>query len=453
MRFSSIILLGLFLLAAAAGGGWFAMFGGAVDVTVERVKQDPIQEFIDEQGKTRLPQTYLITMPYTGRIEAIGLTEGTPVTAGQSVARIVPLDLQLNVDAATAAVKRLHASIAENDDASVEKTGLKQSLKVVESVDATVAAAQNRVTAGQRKKDFAESQLKRVQETYEKKQTTQEELERAEVEEVQSQVDFRQDELVLSSMKAIQAATMMLPTMIQQYITRKDLSRGVLLQQVEEARAKLDQVLEDQRRGTLLSPVTGVVLARQATNERYLTAGTVLLEIGRLEDLQVEAEVLSQDVVRVKAGNPVSIYGPAIGEPAAAGIVDKIFPAGFTKVSSLGVEQQRVKVIVNFRPDDLARVRTQQGLGVDYRVRVKITTAAKSSALVVPRTALFRGLDGQWQVFAVRDGRAVQTNIEVGLKNDTHVEVLKGLSQGDLVIPAPESHLTNGTRVKYTTPK
>ncbi len=194
------------------------------------------------------------------------------------------------------------------------------------------------------------------------------------------------------------AATAMMPTMVNQYIERKSLSRAVLVKERAEAVARLKQVLQDQERGTLTSPVDGVVLARHVSNERHVEGGKVLLEIGRLEDLEVEVEVLSSDVVSVSEMNSVEIYGPAIGKPVARGVVEKIYPTGFTKVSSLGVEQQRVMVIVKFSEGELRRLRHERGLGVDYRVRVKIYKAEKSSALTIPRSALFRGADGKWQV-------------------------------------------------------
>ena len=449
---SKWLIVLVLVVVAVAGTLSYAALRGGVEVEVATAHVGSIHEFVDERAKTRLPSTYLITMPYTGRIEPIKLTEGTPVKAGQVVARIVPLDLQLAVDAAQAAVDRLDASIKENDDTTVELTALKQTVEFVKSMDATVEAAHNRVRAGSRKNEFADFRLKSIQKLVPLKQATQEELQRAEVDKVQSEVDLRQDELVYSAMTAIQTATALMPTMVQQYIDRKNLSRAVLVEQRQEAKAKLQQVLEDQRRGTLTSPIDGVVLSRETSNERYLTAGTVLLEIGRLEDLQVEAEILSQDVVRVKPGDPVTIYGPAIGEPAARGRVARVYPAGFTKISSLGVEQQRVKVVVDILKEDLTRLLVGQHLGVDYRVRVRIVTAEKPDALVVPRSALFRAADGTWQVFAVRGGRAERANVSVGLMNDAQVEVTAGLKPAELVVLAPESQLSDGSRVRYTAP-
>ncbi len=196
------------------------------------------------------------------------------------------------------------------------------------------------------------------------------------------------------------------------------------------------------------SPVDGVVLERAISDERQVSPGTVLLKIGRLEDLEVEADILSQDVVNVKEGDAVEITGPAIGATPVRGTVKRIYPAGFTKVSSLGVEQQRVKVIIIINPDDLARLRTQRDLGVDYRVRVRVITAEKKDALTAPRSALFRGGDGKWQVFAINGSHAQLRPVETGLMNDEMVEITRGLEPDELVVLAPETSLKDGMRVK-----
>jgi HlyD family secretion protein len=221
----------------------------------------------------------------------------------------------------------------------------------------------------------------------------------------------------------------------------------VLEKQRAEALISLEQVKKNEARAQMASPVDGVVLERLVSDERQVPPGTVLLRIGRLEDLEVEADVLSQDVVAAKVGDAAEISGPAIGPTLVAGTVSRVYPAGFTKVSSLGVEQQRVKVVVALKPDDIARLRTERGLGTDYRVSVRIITASKPDALVVPRSALFRGAEGKWQLFAVRGGRARLQAVETGLMNDETVEITRGLAEGDVVVLAPETNLADGARV------
>ncbi len=433
----SVVLLAMF-------SGWFS---AGVPVEAAAVKRGAIREFIDEQAKTRLPQTYLITMPFQGRIEAVTLSEGMRVKKDEVVAQIVPRDLDLAVDEATAAVQRLEASIKENADVNVEESAYRQAKQFVLSTAATVKAALERVRSGKAKLDYAEKYLARIQQLALTKASTQEDLDQAVLQKVQSDVDYQTDQLVHAAMVAISAATDLLPTMVQQYIERKRLGEAVLAKQKAEAEARLQQVLQEKQRGTMCSPVDGVVLDRFITNERFLVAGREILEIGRLEDMEVEADVLTLDVVTAKIGDQVEIYGPAIGKPSAKGVVTRIYPAGFTKVSSLGVEQQRVKVIVGFAKQDLDRLITERGLGAGYRVRVRIFTAENLNALVIPRTALFRSANNRWQVYVIRGDRARIQDVEVGLMNDEQVEILKGLQQSDMVILVPESSLTDGIRV------
>jgi HlyD family secretion protein len=387
-------------------------------------------------------------MPSTGRVEAISLVEGTSVKKGQVVARIVPQDLELNVASARAAIERLNAAIRESQDTSVETTSLEQARSFVTSMDRTVEAASERVRSGEAKHDYAEKFLGRMQQLFETKARSEDELDRAKLAHVQSTVEFRQDVLVERAMEAMQAATRLMPTIVLQYIERKTLSTDVLRKQLVEANVLLKQAIRDQERGTMTSPIDGIVLERLSSNEGQLAAGTVLLKLGRWEDLELEADVLSQEVVRIKPGNRVEVFGPAIGPREVQAKVTRVHPSGFTKISSLGVEQQRVKVVMKFAETDWRRLRKSNALGVEYRVRVRIVTDEKPAGLVVPRSALFRSAGGRWQVFAVRGGKAVLQDVALGLGNDEQVEITRGLSEGETVVLAPETNLKDGQRVR-----
>ena len=445
MRVRTVAVVAATLVVAWVARG---MFTGGVPVDVVAVGHGPIREYVDEEGKTRLPRTYLITMPFEGRILPIELEEGDRVAKGQVVARVVPEDLSASAAEAEAAVARLVASIRESADTSVERTALAQSLSFLASMDRTVEAAKEQVKAGQAKREFAGRVLDRVRALHERHAASAEDLNRAEVDQVQANVEYQQDILIARAVESLRAATALLPTAVEQYIARKGLRVPVLEQEKAEAEARLAQVRLRQRRGTMISPVDGVVLRREVIDERHLAAGTTLLEIGQLDELEVEADVLSQEAVRIAPGQAVDISGPAIGAPAARGIVRRIEPAGFTKVSSLGVEQQRVTIIVAFKSSDLVRLRAADRLGVGYRVQVRITTASKSDAVIVPRSVLFRGPAGDWRVYVVQEGRARVHTVRVGLRNDGWAEIVRGLAKGDHVIPAPEADLVDGIRVR-----
>ncbi|MDX1961760.1 MAG: efflux RND transporter periplasmic adaptor subunit [Pirellulales bacterium] len=445
--------IGLLAIAAVvlAGGYLFTQSGGQ-PVESAAVRATPIREFVEERGKTRLPRTYSITMPFAGRIESLEqLAEGTAVKKEQIVARVVPRDLELKLAAMTAAKERMDASIQENDDLTVENVSLQQTYEMVRSMETTVDAAKNRLESGKAKYEFAKKNLERVQSLWEKKTKTDEDLDEARLQAIQSNVDYRQDQLVLASLEAMLVATKLMPVALQAYMTRKtEKTSDVLRKQLDEAVVQWREAERDRQRGTMTSPIDGVVLERPIVDEQHIPAGTLLLKLGNLEDLELEMDVLSQDVVRVKPGQRVEIFGPAIGPIPAVGVVTRIYPAGFTKVSSLGVEQQRVKVIVGFAEGELPRLLAQRALGVDYRVRGRIITAEKESALTIPRSALFRGADNHWQVFAIADGVAKLKKVQIGLINDEAAEVLAGLANGEEVILAPETNLVEGARVSST---
>jgi HlyD family secretion protein len=443
-----IVVISLAIVAVAVlSVAFFRSPGQRVEAAAVAVGE--IREFVDEQGTTALPRTYVVTMPFEGRLEPISLSAGDRVKEGDPVAQIVPKDLAEEVELARTAVERLEAQIAENDAVAVELTQKRQAEYFVDSMDDTVKAAEARKTATAEKLQLAETTLGRLRRLLPQRAATQEQVEQAEVRLVEAQVDFQQSDLIWKSMASIKAATALLPTMISQQIENKDLSREVLEKQKAEAQVRLQQALTRQERGVMLSPVDGVVLERLVDNEQFLPGGAELLEMGRLEELQIEAEVLSQDVVRIEEGDLVEIYGPAVGAAEGQGIrgrVSKIHPEGFTKRSSLGVDQQRVIVDVELAGDALDEL-IRRGVRVGYRVRVRIFTDHKKNALLVPRSALFRGADGGWRVYQVIDGRARLQPVTVGLMNDEIVEIASGLEQGATVILAPENTLTEGARV------
>lgn len=443
-------LLGILPIGVLVVGGMVLGLSSGIPVDTAKVIVGPIRQFVDERAVTRLPETFLITMPIDGRIEPIALIEGTSVERGQTVAQIVAEDLQLNVDHAAAVVERLEASIHETEDTTVEETAYEQTVKFVESMAATVEVAWERVLAGRAKFAYAEKDYGRIA-GLGPGARTQDQMDQADLRKKQAAHAMQEDLLVHAGMLAMKAATNLMPTMVRQFISRKTgPTAKVLEKQKAEALVRLEQVEQDQRRGTMTSPVDGLVLRRFVSNERFLAAGTKLLEIGRLEDLQIETDLLSLDVVDAKVGSKVKIYGPAIGEKPAYGTVANKFPSGFTKISSLGVEQQRVKVIIDFDEGELQRLGEQQqrNLGVGYRVRVQITTAEKATTLTVPRPALFRGSNGKWQVYVIDGGRARIRSVEVGMINDESAEITKGLEAGDRVVVAPQSNLTDGARVQ-----
>jgi HlyD family secretion protein len=441
-----MIAVVLLIVAAFAGGAW-SSFSSSLPVATASVQTAPIRQFVEERAKTRLPRVYRITTPTAGRIEEVELDVGSPVVAGQVVARMDREDLGLRIAAVQAAVDRLEASRVETLSDRLEQMILEQSRAVVASMEDSVRSAAARVEAGEAKYEYSQVYRRRVEQLLPSGARTQDDLDRAILAEVESRVAVEQDRLVHGALSALEAATSLLPDIVQQLIDDKQLTAAVTAEDIRKARAELEQLQLDARRAEMQSPVDGVVLERNVVDARQLPAGETVLVIGRLDDLEIEAELLTQDAVEVKAEQAVELHGPEFGDSPVRARVYRVDPAGFTKISSLGVEQQRVLVIIRLDEAERNRLVGDLGMGVDYRVRARIVTAEKPQTTIIPRTALFRDVSGEWNVFAVRDGAATRVAVEVGLINDEEVEIAAGLTAGDTVIVSPPSELVDGQAV------
>jgi len=190
----------------------------------------------------------------------------------------------------------------------------------------------------------------------------------------------------------------------------------------------------------VLAPASGRVLKITQDSEAVVLPGTSLVDIGDPLDLEVVADLLSTDAVQIAIGAPTRIDG--WGGPAIRGKVVRIDPAGFLKVSALGIEEQRVRVTIDFADPPEAWSR----LGHDYRVIVHVAIWSADDALTVPVSALFRKGD-DWVVFAVKDGRARTTPVKISHRNNRFAEVLAGLAAGAEVVLHPSDRISDGTRV------
>jgi HlyD family secretion protein len=222
---------------------------------------------------------------------------------------------------------------------------------------------------------------------------------------------------------------------------------AVRVAELEQARAALiepDDLLAIRASGCCVevrSPVSGQVLRVLQESEMVVQAGAPLLEIGATDDLEVVVDLLSTDAVKVAPGARALIEN--WGRPGQLdGRVTRIEPYAFTKVSALGVEEQRVNVRIGIDPEK-ARA---QGLGHGFRVETRIVIADLEDVVRVPISALFRDA-GRWMVFVVEDGRALRRGIEIGEMNDEYAEVRSDLATGETVIVYPSDRVGEGTRV------
>jgi HlyD family secretion protein len=392
------LLLWLPILAALALTLAWLLRPLPVPVDLALVETGPIRVTVDEEGRTRVREVYTVASPTRGRLLRIRAEVGDPVEANTTVlARIEPaepvlLDFRARREA-EAAASAARASLA--------------------LVDAEIAKVEAEL-------DLARAELIRAQTLYRTNAVSQ------------AVVDRRQSEE-----RALEAA-----------LAEARARREVQEFDLETAEARLIQP-GDERRLTVAedgccipvtAPVTGVVLAVLEKSETTVDPGRPLVEVGDPTDLEVVVDVLSRDAVQVEPGAEATIEG--WGGPPLAATVRRVEPTGFTEVSALGVEEQRVNIILDPAPplDEWAR------LGHGYRVDVRITVFAADSVTMVPLSALFRDGD-RWAVFVAEAGRARLRHIEIGARDRDAAMVTTGLEPGLEVVLYPAERVVDGVRL------
>jgi HlyD family secretion protein len=370
----------------------------AVQVDVAAVSRGPLVVTVDEEGVTRVRDRFVVSAPVSGRVLRIELEPGDCVTRGQVVARVraeAPplLDARTRTEA-EAIVESARAALGR---ARAEEQRARATLEQARRDLARVGSlAKDRVIAKQEFEAY-ESNVHVAQETA-------------------NAAEF-----------AVRAAT-------------SELQRA-------EARLAPTRPEAPGRVVNVMAPVDGVVLKRVRESETVVPAGDPLIEIGDPGQLEIVADLLSTDAVRVKVGASAVVehWG---GDTPLEARVRRIEPAGFMKISALGVEEQRVNVVLDFiDPSPGARA----VLGDGYRVEVRVVIWESSSVMRVPTSALFRHGE-KWAVYMVDGGRARRTVVEVGRQTGQAAEVTAGLAEGTRVILHPGDTLVDGARVRERRP-
>jgi HlyD family secretion protein len=385
----------LILLAVAAGV--IALIGYALrpaplSVETARVACGALRVTIDAEGKTRARDRFVIGAPITGKLSRINLRRGDLVARGQVIARIDPPPLA-PLDPRQLAEARARVTTAEQLKSQAE-TIAERELVECRQAQRELARAEKLIETG----DIARQEFERIRNA---EQTCRREIEAA-------------------RFRARAAASDV------------DVARAALIA-VEQA-GKSGQTATI----TVQAPVQGRILRVIEESERVVNAGTPLLELSN-PTLEIVVDVLSADAVKVKPGATVLIEGWG-GEQTLEARVRLIEPQAFTKISALGVEEQRVYVIVDF-------IDPPAELGDGYRVEARIVIWESAEVLKVPISALFRHGEG-WSVFVVENGVAHRRNVEINHRTTAEAEVVSGLKEGEIVIPHPPNDIAEGTGVE-----
>lgn len=379
-----------------AAGIALGLMPRAVPVDLAEATRAPLAVTVEEEGKTRVVERYQVTAPVAGYARRSGLKAGDAVAAGQVLAVIEPLRAAA-LDPRTRAQAQAQASAAQ---AALAVAG--------QNAAAATAAAQ-----------LAQQERSRAESLRESNFISAQALDTARTAETRA--------------RAVQQAAAH--------------SVRVARFELDTARAAVASTSRLQGGGAadvlqVRAPVAARVLKLHQESEGAVAAGQPLLEIGNPDSLEVEVEVLSTHAVKIAPGAKVILdrWG---GEKALEGRVRVVEPSGFTKISALGVEEQRVRVIVDFA----APREAWQALGDGYRVEARFVLWQADNVLQLPTSALFRHGEG-WAAFTVDGGRARLTPVEAGQRAGLATQVLSGLAPGTRVISHPDDKIGEGTRVK-----
>ena len=374
-------------------GVFFANRDPVQIASVAKVEVAAFEQSFLEEGKTRLKRRYLVTAPVNGFVRRIELQPGDPIRANQVVAELDPATSSL-LDPRSRA------------DAQAEIAAARSSLN----------AAKQRSLASKTAAEVAANEFQRIQKLSQSSAVSASLLDqsRANAELAQAQLTGAQADVQIASRRAQAAQALLL----------------------EEGKPGRGMTLP------ILAPIDAVVLRRYQESASPVVAAQPLLEIGNPAELEIEVEALSTDAVRLRAGMPARILRWG-GEQQLDAIVQKIEPSGFTKISALGVEEQRTRIIL----DLVSPQHEWASLGDAYRVEVTFILQQQEALLQIPVSALFRIRDG-WAVYRVLNGKAQRLEVQIGARSATAAQVVSGLAENDVVILQPDDRIKDGTRIR-----
>ncbi|MEZ4601061.1 MAG: HlyD family efflux transporter periplasmic adaptor subunit [Syntrophotaleaceae bacterium] len=381
------------LLAAIILGLW----PNPIPVETAKVRRGPLTVSVLEEGKTRIRHRYVISPPVSGYLQRVPLRAGAPIRAGETVLATIEAEQSGFLD------PRARAEA----EARVEAAEANRKLRRAEVERARIALDLGR-------KEFARA----------------DELRREGIISVQ-EWDAAENRLNILTRERNAA----------------EFALRVAEFELDQARARLVQLQSPEPGSSkvlrIVAPINGFVLNVFEENARVVAPGTPIMEVGDPRDLEAEIELLSSDAVAVVPGAEVAIeqWG---GEQSLRGRVTLVEKGGFTKISALGVEEQRVKVRVEF----LENPPPGRELGDRYRVEARIATWQGKDVLQVPAGALFRR-GGDWMTFVVEGGKARLRKVDIAHSNGIDAEVVSGLSEGEEVIVYPPDSLTDGAAVDF----
>jgi len=367
-----------------------------VQVDAVSAKKGPMRVTVDEEGKTRVRDRFVISAPVAGYLRRVELEVGDSVAKGQIVAELEPLRSTV-----------------------LDPRSRAEALATLSAAQAALNAAKENARSADAAAEYAQKNRERQKALYDRGYVAKDSLDQADADAKRTEANR------LAAAAAVMAA-------------RADVERAqsILGHSAAEGAADRSRVV------AVRAPVEGRVLKVHHESEGVVNAGEPVIDLGDPRNLEVKAEVLSADAVSIRPGSTV-FFERWGGDASLTGTVTTVEPEAFTKVSSLGVEEQRVLVIADITslPEEWKR------LGDGYRVEASFVIWEGKDVLQVPASSLFRKGEG-WAVFVVESSRARTRSVKVGHRNGLIAEITGGLSEQDMVITQPDDTVRDGVRIR-----
>lgn len=373
-----------------------ALWPAPIPVNAIRTAEGPFVESIEEEGRTTLRDPAVVTAPITGYLLRVEREVGDPVQKDDVLFQIENLPAP-----------------------ALDARSRRQAVEALHVAEARLAGAEAELAASITEVGHAQREFERIRALEARQAVPEAELDRAQRE--------------LDRAKANEQAAQQ-----NENAARYEVRNAAALLEIEQGQ----RGSEEARVLAGRSPGSGVILRRHRWSEGVIQAGEPIFEIGNLHQLEVQVDLISMDAVRVRPGMEVVLtrWGGSQDLPAR---VQRVDPSGFTRISALGVDEQRVPVLLALE----ATPETWSALGEGYRVEARFILWEGDQVLQVPTSALFRHHDG-WALYAIEGGRAERRAVEPGRRSGVWTQILSGLSPGEIVITHPGDRVGDGVRVK-----
>lgn len=410
-----------------------------IEVEVMETRKGTIEETVVEEARTRLETDYRISMGVGGRVLRNDLKEGDMVRTGDVVARVDRFERKKKLSGLHARRDEIEALIVGVDAAKPKQEDIAAAGLLRDEVRARYAAAEKAHETRRINLEQEEELFRRRLELFREGAITETEYIEAERKVRMLRAGREESAETEQAMKKHAERAQVELERLRDSVDDNEYQRGAYKAQLDQVRSEMAILIDELAKCEIRTPASGPVLHVFQEDEQVLPAGTPLLKVGDLESIRIEADVLSEDSGRMDIDQAVEIFGPAV-DGTVIGRIERIHPSGFKKISALGIEEQRVRVIIAFDRRELP-------LRPGVRVDVRFITDRAEDVLLVPERALFMAA-GQWHVFIAREGEVERRAVEVGIRSNEDAEIREGLYEGDLVIYDPPPELDQGARVR-----